>query len=302
MLCMFRRPNLIREPENIFRAGTDNGHIVWLVNVSPSLDITAVVGQAHPTKKKIVIGPHEVMHHPITHHTTQQAAQQQVSYIDGAMVAGGTYYHARVLHHHPRRAADSTLYKSRQLIISISLGDLLHGCTYNLLWRFGFATRRPPPLVEEEPTTTSAAAYLARWDTHSSSSSSSSNGSRANHDNNTWPGPLRRLPRQVMHGAGTSPRTIVTLFFFWSDALLAVCFVFRICFSEASLLRLGYLFFHVLLTTALLSKPHPTEGAEIPVCAGCGNPRCGKACCAVYTPLCAGPCARRLSVRCSFLL
>ena len=162
MLCMFRRPNLIREPENIFRAGTDNGHIVWLVNVSPSLDITAVVGQAHPTKKKIVIGPHEVMHHPITHHTTQQAAQQQVSYIDGAMVAGGTYHHARVLHHHPRRAADSTLYKSRQLIISISLGDLLHGCTYNLLWRFGFATRRPPPLVEEEPTTTSAAAYLAR--------------------------------------------------------------------------------------------------------------------------------------------
>ena len=37
-------------------------------------------------------------------------------------------------------------------------------------------------------------------------------------------GQLRRLPRQAMHRAGTSPRTIKNaLFFFWSDALLAMC-------------------------------------------------------------------------------
>ena len=31
-------------------------------------------------------------------------------------VAGSTYYHARVLHHHPWRAADYTVYKSSKLI------------------------------------------------------------------------------------------------------------------------------------------------------------------------------------------
>ena len=39
--------------------------------------------------------------------------------MDGTMVlvvAGSTYYHARVLHHHPWRAADSTVDKLSQFI------------------------------------------------------------------------------------------------------------------------------------------------------------------------------------------
>ena len=41
-----------------------------------------------------------------------------------------------------------------------------------------------------------------------------------------------------------------------------------------------------------MSKPHPTEGAEIYT--GCGIPRCHKAFSAVCTSLCAGRCARCL--------
>ena len=61
---------------------------------------------------------------------------------------------AGVLHRHQWGARDSTVCKSSELITSISLGHLLHGCTYNNLfcWCFGLAMRHPPP-VEEEPTT-----------------------------------------------------------------------------------------------------------------------------------------------------
>ena len=83
-----------------------------LVYVSPSLESRPVIGQAHRKKKKS-ISPHQITHRSITHHTTQQAGEQAAatgSYMDDTMVlviAGGTYYHARVLDHHPWRAADS---------------------------------------------------------------------------------------------------------------------------------------------------------------------------------------------------
>ena len=51
VLCIVGRLHLI-EPENIFGTGVDNGHIMWSVNVSPSLGNTAVIGQAHPTEKE----------------------------------------------------------------------------------------------------------------------------------------------------------------------------------------------------------------------------------------------------------
>ena len=64
---------------------------------------------------------------------------------------------------------------------------------------------------------------------------------------------------------------------------------------QSSLLRLGYIFLHMPNHSAV-SKPHPTEGAEIYTGCGCGSPRCYEMCCAVCacTSLCAGRCARRL--------
>ena len=105
----------------------DNGHTVWLVKVSPSLVNTAVVGQARPTKKQSQSVLISFTHHSITHYTTKQAGQHQYhTWMVPWYLAGSTYYHARVLHHHPWRAADSTVYNSSQLITtSISL-DMLH--------------------------------------------------------------------------------------------------------------------------------------------------------------------------------
>ena len=94
-------------------------------------------------------------------------------------------------------------------------------------------------------------------------------------------GQLRRLSRQAMRRAGTSHRTINNvLFFFWSDALLAVC-SFLCQFFRGVVVSLH--FCTCLDNRSAVVKPHPTEGAEI--CTGCGNPRCDKGCCAVCTPL-----------------
>ena len=49
--------------------------------------------------------------------------------MDGTRVlASSNYYHTRELHHNPCRAADSTVYKSRQLITTggVSLVEMLH--------------------------------------------------------------------------------------------------------------------------------------------------------------------------------
>ena len=70
--------------------------------------------------------------------------------------------------------------------------------------------------------------------------------------------------------------------------------LFCVFFSskQESLVRLGYhvtLFYLSLANHSAVSKPHPTEGAEI--YAGCGILGGCKMCCAVCTPLCAGRCA-----------
>ena len=52
-----------------------------------------------------------------THNTASGAAAAVEYFMDGTMVvAGSAFSQARVLHHHPRRAADSMVYKSSNLI------------------------------------------------------------------------------------------------------------------------------------------------------------------------------------------
>ena len=117
----------------------------------------------HTRKKKFVIRPHETTHRSITHPTTQQAEQQQFVDITTA-VAGSTYYHAHVLHHHPQGVADSTMYMSNKLITttyisSISLGDVLHKCTtcFRVL-----GLRREEPTTASTTYRTSRISYLAQ--------------------------------------------------------------------------------------------------------------------------------------------
>ena len=75
--------------------------------------------------------------------------------------------------------------------------------------------------------------------------------------------------------------------------MLCLQFATFMSFSEqASLVRLGYhgtFFYFCLANHSVVSKPLPTEGAEI--YAGCGIPGCCRVCCAVCTPFCAGRCA-----------
>ena len=80
-----------------------------------------------------------------------------------------------------------------------------------------------------------------------------------------------------------------------TDVLLAVRSFLFIFSEQASLVRLGYhgTFFYLCLANhSAVSKPNPTEGAEI--YAGCGIPGCCKACCAMLTPLCGRRCAAYL--------
>ena len=52
--------------------------------------------------------------------------------MDGTLVAGSTYYHGRLLHHHPRKAADSTMLQVNPAnqYFSFVIGDLLRGYTH----------------------------------------------------------------------------------------------------------------------------------------------------------------------------
>ena len=53
----------------------------------------------------------------ITQHSKRHSSSSSRIIMDGSMVvAGSTYYHARVLCHHPWRATDTTVYKSSKLI------------------------------------------------------------------------------------------------------------------------------------------------------------------------------------------
>ena len=54
----------------------------------------------------------------------------------------------------------------------------------------------------------------------------------------------------------------------------------------------GTFFYICLANQSAVSKPHPTEGAEI--CTGCGIPHCYKVRRTVYASLCTGRCARYL--------
>ena len=96
-------------------------------------------------------------------------------------------------------------------------------------------------------------------------------------------GQLRRLPRQVMHRADVFPRTIENTPF-WSDGcMLFLQFApFCVSFSEqlhhgtfGSYICLAHFTYICLANHSAVSKPHPTEGAEI--CTRCGIFRCYKA-------------------------
>ena len=115
-------------------------------------------------------------------------------------------------------------------------------------------------------------------------------------------GQLRRLPRQAMHRAGVSPRTIPTALFFFgpTDAPLAA-FPFLCQFFRAGVATSFR--FHIILHCICLanhsavSQPHPTEGDKICCCIQAeGILAATEVCCAVCIPPCAGRCARRLFV------
>ena len=108
------------------------------------------------------------------------------------VVATSTYYHARVLHHYPWRAADSTVYKWSKLItttaaVFFSRGNMLHIIQVHIQQpTFVFLGVR-----REEPTTTAAATYrtsrisnLAQQ--QQQAVKEETYGSCANRDTNTW--------------------------------------------------------------------------------------------------------------------
>ena len=79
--------------------------------------------------------------------TTQSHTARRTAAVEsyGAIAVTGVigYYCARVLHHYPRIAAQSIVYKSSMLVTTnISLGEMLHECTYNNLFScIGLASR-----------------------------------------------------------------------------------------------------------------------------------------------------------------
>ena len=126
------------------------------------------------------------------------------------------YYHARVLHDRPWRAADSTVYKSSRFITTISPGDMMHqirvhiyNMHYNNLFSWvGLATRGVHNSSSnirtsraEAPTAASSNAAAAEVATEFAVRIATPTPDL---------GQLRRLPRQAVHRVGTSPRTIKT--------------------------------------------------------------------------------------------
>ena len=193
------------------------------------------------------------------------------------VVAGITYYHVRVLHHHPWRAAALMVYKSSQLITTV----VFLFATYNSLFScFGLAMREEPTttathrIPDQQQQAVEVATVVARTAT-----------STPDLDQ------LRRLLGQEMHRAGTSPRTIDALFFFRFDGRM-LCLQLALFVSVFPSCYHGPFFYMCLANQSVVSKPHPTEGAEIYT--GCGIPRCYKVCCTVCTPLRAGRCAHCL--------
>lgn len=114
-------------------------------------------------------------------------------------------------------------------------------------------------------------------------------------------GQFRRLPRQAMHRGGASSPTIKNalscLLFFLSDGRFLV---FESVFRASVAASFGlHLFTCNMHNHSTVSTSHPTEDTEIST--GCGNLRCYKVCCAVFTPQCAGRYAC-CAVRCSFVV
>ena len=130
---------------------------------------------------------------------------------------------------------------------SLLVGPLLHAVPVHATCFGVLSLRRDThPAVEEEPTTTAAATAAAA----AAAAAVATVFVRLATITRDL-GQLRRLPRQAMHRAGTSRQTMRTRSSFLGRMLCLQFALFGVCFAEVSSLRLGYIFSHALLATAL---------------------------------------------------